>query len=232
MKHSVLNILFIALLVSCGGGSEDSPLPSPLNPESTTLLFPDKDSGCTTGTNVTTAKSTIVFKWNTSPNTDSYEVTLKDMKSGTTTKHASTINQLSLELSRGIPYSWYVTSKSNSVDKTAVSETWKFYNAGDGTINYAPFPAEAVNPINGDIMNAVNGKITLDWNAIDIDNDIASYDVYFGTETTPPSFKVDLTESVLTSVPVTIGSIYYWYIISKDKLGNTSKSEIFTFSVK
>lgn len=231
MRKIILNSLFVVLFASCGGGSSSDPVVS--NPVASTLVFPAQNSECTTGTNTAGATtSTIVFNWNNSANTDSYVVSLKNLTAGTTTTYPATTNQLSIVVSQGTPYSWSVTSKSNSVSATAVSDTWKFYAASSGIINYAPFPAEAVAPVNGAVISATGGIITLDWNATDIDSDIVSYDVYFSTQTIPSSFKTGLTDSILTGVSVNSGSTYYWYIITKDKQGNTSKSETFSFSVK
>lgn len=234
MRKIILNMLFIGLLTNCSsGGSSDPVNPVAPNPVASTLISPAQNSECITGTNTAGATtSTIVFNWNKSANTDSYVVSLKNLTAGTTATYPATTNQVSIVVSRGTPYSWFVTSKSNSVSTTAASDTWKFYAAGDGVINHAPFPADAVAPVNGTVISSTGGVITLDWSATDIDNDIASYNVYFGTQTTPSSFKTGLTDSVLTAVPVTNGSTYYWYVVTTDKQGNTSQSEIFTFSVK
>lgn len=228
MKKLALNILVIILLISCG---EDDQPATPSDPKATSLLFPEKDSGCTQGTNLANSKSTLVFKWNKSAFTDTYELVLKNLKSGKITNHPSTTNQLSLELATGTPYSWYVISKATSVIKTGISETWKFYNAGEGVVYYAPFPAEVVYPINRTTVPSTADKIFLAWNATDVDNDIDSYDLYFGTEITPPSFQTGIKGNVLTAIPVSSGSTYYWYVITNDKQGNNSKSETFTFSI-
>jgi len=76
-----------------------------------------------------------------------------------------------------------VDSKSNSTSNIAKSTASKFFNAGNGTDSYAPFPVEMVTP---EIGSEVEGnKINLEWTGFDIDNDIESYDVYFGESETP-----------------------------------------------
>lgn len=232
MKNLILNIFLISVLISCGGGSDESdPIPTPKNPEAALLAFPVNNSECVEGTNISKTNSTILFKWNNSENTDSYELVLKNLESDVITYHIVTTNQLSIELLRGTPYSWGIISKSTSVKATATSETWKFYNAGDGVVYYAPFPAEAVSPVNGASVTATNNIITLDWSASDVDNDLASYDIYFGTTASPPSFNTGLTNSLLSDVIVTSATTYYWYVIAKDEQGNSSTSKTFEFAV-
>lgn len=231
MKIIIINIAFVFVLISCGGGGDsEEPIPTAQkNPVAALLTFPEKNSECATGTNITVTSSTIVFKWNTSLNTDSYELVLKNLETAKITTHSTNTNQLSIELLRGTPYSWFIKSKSNSSAGTAKSETWKFYNAGEATVSYAPFPAELTSPANNsDITTAI---VTLDWKGSDVDNDIDSYDVYFGTSSTPSLFESGKIDSQLTNVAVSAGSTYYWNIISKDEQGNSSTSEVFKFTV-
>ncbi|MCL6295299.1 hypothetical protein [Jejuia spongiicola] len=232
MKKLIYSLIVLIYISCSGGGSDDSGpgVPVPKNPASAILVYPEQNSECTTGTNVTTTNSTVEFEWNVSANTDTYELSLKNLELGSTTTHNATTNKISIELLKGTPYSWFIVSKSNSVDNTAQSQTWKFYNAGEGTVSYAPFPAEVVAPVNN-VNVATTDKVTLDWNGSDVDNDISVYDIYFGTTTTPPSFKTDHPESSLVDVAVTSGTTYYWYIITKDEEGNNSQSETFKFTI-
>ena len=55
-------------------------------------------------------------------------------------------------LDKGVPYSWRVTSKSTTSTTTTPSDLWKFYLAGDGVVNYAPFPADLTAPASGSTM--------------------------------------------------------------------------------
>jgi hypothetical protein len=130
-------------------------------------------------------------------------------------------------------HNWYVISKS-STSTTSQSSKWKFYNASEGIQSYAPFPAEAVYPNSEQIPLVIPAatKINLEWSGSDIDDDIVSYDVYFGT-TNPPSLLVsNLEDSILNDVPISSGTIYYWKIITKDSLGNSSDSGVFQFKVE
>lgn len=232
MKKYLISLFLATLVFNCSSGGNDNPdsTPTQENPEATILVYPEQNSECTTGTNVTTTNSTVEFNWNKSNYTDSYELNLKNLVSGNITKHTSSINKISIELLRATPYSWYIVSQSNSITNTAQSGTWKFYNAGEGTVSHAPFPADAIAPLNNANIETTD-KITLDWTGSDVDNDISVYDVFFGTTTTPPAFKTDHLESSLTDIAVTSGTTYFWYIITKDEQGNNSQSETFKFTI-
>lgn len=233
MKKIILNSFIILILLSCeGDGDEPTPIPTPDNPMATILVFPEKNSECTEGTNKTTNESTILFKWNKSSNTDSYELVLKNLISGETTNTNLNSNQLSVELLRGTPYSWCVISKSSSVSKTAKSETWKFYNAGVATVSYAPFPAEAISPIKGSTITVSDNKVTLEWNASDVDNDIATFDVFFGVSgEVLNQLSTGQTSTNISNVSVNSKTSYKWYVITTDEQNNSSVSETFTFTL-
>ncbi|GAA3568781.1 hypothetical protein [Snuella lapsa] len=235
MRKSILYIgLFLSVFgISCSGGDSDpEPKAQPKkNPEPTSLVFPEQNSECTEGTNITETHSTILFKWNTSANTGSYELTVKNLISEEVLTYTTSTNEYSVDLLRGVPYSWFITSISKFNDGgTATSATWKFYNAGVGIVNYAPFPATAVAPAdNSSIPSSIT--VTLEWSGSDVDNDIASYDVYFGTTQTPLLLSSGVTVTTLNNVSIVPTTTYYWYVVTKDQQGNSSTSEIFEFNV-
>ncbi len=204
---------------------------SPENPTSVDLIFPFENSECNVGTDSTETQSNVVFEWSESQNTDEYELNLKNLNSGDSSSHITNELNISIRITRATPYAWYVVSKSNSTESTAKSETWKFYNAGEGIISYAPFPAEIVSPTMAETINTTANTITLEWVGSDVDNDITGYDVYFGTTNTPDIIETDLQESILNGVPVSSNTVYYWKIITKDASGNNSDSGTYQFKI-
>ena len=74
-------------------------------------------------------------------------------------------------------------------------------------------------------------SVKLEWNGLDIDNDIISYDVYFDT-TTPTTTLLGNTTDNTMDVTVEAGNIYYWRVVTKDSIGNTSESEVFEFKIE
>ena len=233
LMSKILTLNLVFLVIACGGGGDDiEPDPQPVvnNPTAATLVFPESNSECTEGSNITATESTIEFKWSEAMHADSYSLELKDLSTGSITKQSTSNTKISLRIKRGIPYSWSVISKSNSTSNTAKSTTSKFYNAGAGTESYAPFPAELVTPALG---SEVEGdEVNLDWTGSDIDNDIESYDVYFGESKNPVLYSAEIEESILNNVAITSGKTYYWKVTSKDVTGNISTSEVFKFKVE
>ncbi|NNC35658.1 MAG: hypothetical protein HKO09_12340, partial [Croceitalea sp.] len=101
---------------------------------------------------------------------------------------------------------------------------------GPGIENYAPFPAEAVSPSRGANI-ATTTTVELAWSGSDVDDDIVSYEVFFGTDAATTNSIGVTAEEALPNVEVTSGIIYYWLVITTDSAGNTSTSEVFEFRV-
>jgi len=225
------NYCLIFIIVLLAGCTSDVFTPQPLLPVKAALTFPAKDAICTTGTVLSATQSNITFTWNTAANTTSYDFTLKNLITAAIITQTTTNTQLTVNLLRNTPYSWYVTSKSTKTNETAQSEVWKFYNSGPATVSYPPFPADIISPVMGQNINATNGKINLTWAGNDVDNDITSYEVYFGDTTIPPLLQANLTTPVLNNVNVVPGKTYYWKIVTKDAAGNMSTSSLSQFSI-
>jgi len=225
LKISLACLLALSL-IRCG--KNKSEIPAPL---AAVLLTPTKDEVCLAGKIISDSESTIEFKWAEAANTESYELTLKNLLTNVVSTKLSSTTSLELTLSRNTPYSWFVTSKSSKTAATAVSTTWKFYNSGIGVTSYPPFPAEIISPTLGQKLNATNGKISLQWRGSDTDNDILNYDLYLGTSNKPSIFQSKVTETTLNNVTVTAATTYYWKVITRDVKGNTSDSGVYSFII-
>lgn len=237
----ILYILTIVVIGGCGKGkSKDDPSPggtsggTPVTPSTdpakALLSFPAQNSACTTGTVVSQTQSTITFTWNSATNADNYDITVKNLLSGISVTQSVNTNQYTATLERNTPYAWYILSKSTKNVKTAQSDTWKFYNSGPGIVSHPPFPADAVSPLAGAQVTA--GKVDLKWAATDADNDITTYDLYFGTATNPVILASGLSTPGYTGLNIQTGNVYCWKIITKDGQGNTSESGTFYFTAK
>ncbi|WP_248722059.1 hypothetical protein [Seonamhaeicola sp. ML3] len=230
------SFIFSILLFNCssgGGGNEmPDPDPDPITidpPGAASLVFPEQNSECTTGSNLTSTESTITFNWNDASNATSYQLFVKNLNTLSTLNYTSNISEKQVTILRGTPYSWYVVSK-NSGTTTAQSSTWKFYNAGEATTSYAPFPAELVAPALSETLKNTTSTM-LQWKGSDVDNDIKEYDVFFGMSN-PPTTKVSTTTANSYMVNVNSGNTYFWQIITHDENNNNSESQIFKFSVE
>jgi len=224
-------VLTIGTLTSCPGG-KDNPDDIDMSgaPSAATLVFPDNNLECNEGTVVNDSQSKVTFQWQASANTSSYELSLKNLDTNSSTTTNANTNEASITIERNTPYEWFVISKSDGTQATAKSDTWRFYNAGNGTINYAPFPASVVSPTRGQTVNA-SGAINLEWQGNDVDNDLAEFEVLFGTNNDPTT-SLGTTSQSSMSASISSGQTYYWRVISKDEVGNTSQSEVFDFKVQ
>ncbi|WP_350290154.1 hypothetical protein [uncultured Croceitalea sp.] len=233
----VLLVLLISFLTACsssssGGGTDDTPPPPPpvASPSASTLIFPEDDTECNTGVVVNDTQSNVTFEWNASENTDTYEINLTNLNTSNFSRSTVSTNEITLSIERGTPYEWFIISRASGTNDTATSQTWRFYNEGPGVENYAPFPAEAINPSRGANIDTTT-PITLEWEASDVDDDITSYEVLFGTDVTPSNSLGTTSEKLLADVAVSANTTYYWQVITTDSNENTSNSEIFEFKV-
>lgn len=234
MKKQLLLIALVLIFTRCSKQNNAAPPAAPTVkiPTVAVLTFPTLNEVCTTGTVLSATQSSITFTWNASTNTDSYDLSLKNLLTGVTTTQNTTQTQLAITVARNTPYSWYIVSKSTKTSTTAQSDVFKFYNAGLPTVTYAPFPAGNLLPTFGQSVTATNGTINLSWAGSVVSTDVlANYDVYFGTTNNPPIIKSAVTDSFLNNVAVTSKTTYYWKVITRDASGNTSDSGLYQFSV-
>lgn len=236
IASKVYSVITLFLLMACGGSESNTddtpPAPVVVAPSAATLVFPADNTECNEGVISSTdeTKSAVTFQWNDSENTDTYEVNLRNINTNISTKSNSTTNDATITIDRGTPYEWFVVSKANGTNETASSSKAKFYNQGPGIENYAPFPAEAINPARGSTIASAT-TVNLQWAASDIDDDIVGYSVFFGTEINPTT-ELGTTEESNLDAPITSGATYYWRVVTTDSQNNTSTSEIFEFRVE
>ncbi|HUH46273.1 MAG TPA: hypothetical protein VLZ54_03900, partial [Arenibacter sp.] len=212
---------------ACGG--KDDPKP----PMAAQLLFPLKNSECTTGEEVSGSNTSIVeFKWEVSSHTESYELRATNLITNTTQTIVAKGTSAKLPIEKGMPYFWMVVSRNSKVRETAKSDTWLFYNAGS-TTTYAPFPAEIISPKTGTtVAKDINNEVLLDWEGADVDNDLAGYEVYFSIET-PPTTLIGTLPSGRSELKVSVSSntVYYWRVVTFDREGNSATNAISEFKV-
>ena len=212
-----------------GGGEEVNP------PAKSTLSAPANNKTCETGTSVSSTQSEVDFTWGVTADTDSYDLKITDLNTNVATnKSGLTTTSTKVTLDKGVPYSWDVTSKSTKSSVTTPSDTWKFYLAGTGVVNYAPFPADLKAPTSGSSVTRTDGKVTFTWEGSDPDSgDTLTYDLYVDKtdgKQAPDSAQTGL--SVLTlDVALDAATTYYWRVKSSDGT-NSSYSTVYTFKTK
>jgi hypothetical protein len=236
--QTTLMILGVTLLTACGsdsGGGTPTPTPTPTPiaaPGKASLTLPENNKPCETG-EVSGATASVIFTWSTGEDTESFDLSITNSDTNQVTNRTNlTATTATVPLTRGHRYQWKITSK-NKGTQTTVSDTYKFYLAGDGEENAAPFSAEAIAPQPGSSVTASeNNTVTLEWEAADPDSDTLKYTLLIDTidgrqEATEEN--TGLTDNT-KEVAVEAGVIYYWSVTTSD--GSISvTSDVFSFRV-
>ena len=251
MRNEILkyfSFLFTLTLISCGGGGGDDtggggggggggPVDPPTPPGKATLVAPANNKTCETGTSVSDTQSTVAFSWNASASTNTYDVRITNLDTSTATnKNGVSSTSTTATLDKGVPYSWKVTSKNTSSTTTTGSDTWKFYLAGDGVVNYAPFPAELKTPASGSTVTLSDGKATFTWEGTDPDSgDTLSYTLQADKDKdavkTDPSIVVSNLSAQTADVELEAATTYYWRVKTSDGT-NASYSIVYSFKTQ
>jgi len=213
------------LLTACGKDK-------PAAPAKATLVLPEKDQVCTSGVVQSDFLSKITFKWNASANTTTYDLAIKNLATSATIHYTSASTQLGVVLPRKAAYSWFITSQSNKTSLTGQSDTWNFYSPGKGDVSYAPVAATLTAPKLGDILLSSTTSVNLQWTGYAGSGTITGFDIYFGEATAPPLLSGGVTNSFLNNVTVASGKTYYWRVVTKNSLNNTSSSQVYFFQVQ
>ena len=230
--HSAYSAIVVLLLASCDPDLDIAlDLDSGIQPSAVELIFPEDVSECTTGISLSDTESEVVFEWAPALVGDGYILTLIDLESSDVQTFETGDVTLPVILQKSTPYRWLVTTTLTGSRKFADSEEFVFFNAGPGSESYIPFPARNIAPGNGQVFPSGQARVTLIWEASDLDGDIREYDVFFGAENPPTLLREGVTESELQDVPVSAGT-YFWQIITRDQAGNESNSAVFEFTVQ
>ena len=234
-------LYIVMFMISCGGsdgddnnGGGDPPPPSP--PGNVTLTAPANGKVCETGTSTSATKSNVDFSWQASTNTSMYDLQVTNLNTtAVVNKTGLTTISTTVELDKGQPYIWKVTSKNTSSTQTGASSSWKFYLAGEGIKNYAPFPADLKSPSSGmTISRSSDGKVTFTWEGSDPDqDDELKYTLYVDKTDGKQSPSTELTNisSKTADVYLDGSSTYYWRVKTSDG-SNSSFSIIYSFKTE
>ena len=228
MKKIFLIPVVLILAIACNS-KDDNPRPTP--PKVATLLFPEKDETCTQGVIIDDNRSTITFEWEPNKGANNFTLTIRNLLTNRIETYNSTENFKEVTLARNTPYSWFIIAINTNSGETTTSNLWKFYNAGEGVVSYPPFPAELLTPKSGSTAYSTT-NIQFTWDASDVDNDIVQYELFLDTVNPPTKQLVSqLTSGTFTLSPLD-PNVYYWYINTIDKSGNSTPSTIGEFRIE
>lgn len=226
MKNLIFIVTIFIVLLGC---KKDSPK----SPSAATLLTPAKNSECTPIQSSGDDSSVVRFSWSASDNTESYELRVTNLESGTVQTKTTRNLIETLSLVKGTPFSWQVISHNTKTSKTASSESWFFFNPGSET-SYVPFPAEIKFPSPGTtVFRNINNEVELAWEGADLDDDIERYEIYFSTENPPATLLASLgSTATARNVSVEEGQVYYWKVVTTDAEGHVSDSGVVDFKTR
>lgn len=223
-------LLFGGLLLIIYSCAPEDPIP--VEPGVALLISPVNNETCLDGTSLNDTQSNVSFSWSAASDTRSYEIIISNLLTQSSQTYTSITNQTSVALSKEEPYSWYVKSIGEEGSTPPESEQWKFYLAGDATINYAPFPSELIAPRSGvNITPDIDKLVIFSWNAADVDGDLERFEVYLDqTDASTLNSTLDY-QSNETSIELEVenNATYYWKIIAIDANGNQSSSGVYSF---
>jgi len=223
-------LMILILSISC---SKDPAEVS--NPTSFELIAPANNETCLEGSIINDNQKEIVFQWGGSTNATSYSLDIINLTTNVGQTLQSNGTSLSVKLTSAEPYSWKVIASGEAGAKSASSELWKFFLAGDEVVNYAPFPPELISPRPSATIdvNSLN-EIVLNWTCSDVDNDIVTFKVYL--DTTDGSTLVRELDYVQNNTELGVDVIndgnYFWKVVAIDSNGNSSSSGVYSFKTK
>ncbi len=123
-------------------------------------------------------------------------------------------------------YYWRIVAR-DLPGATTSGSTWTFTTR---PANYPPNVPTSPSPPNNAIDRLTT--LTLTWQSGDLDNHTVTYDVYFGTEISPPLVATNVT---VKSYPVTgLAELttYRWKIVARDQLGAETAGPVWLFTTK
>lgn len=229
MRKNIFWLLFL-LLWACTQ-EETAEESTDIFPGLFNLVYPENGSACLDGVTINKTQSKVTFIWNSSKNANQYEIEIINLNDNYTQTFQSNEKTIMITLKHGEPYAWSVTAKvANGLSIT--SKEWKFYLAGNGIINYAPFPPELITPRPSARVNLnSDGQVILNWTCSDVDDDLESYKVYMDKNdgSTLVRTLTNVESTMELAVDAASGHTYFWKIIATDKEGNSASSGVYSF---
>jgi hypothetical protein len=97
-------------------------------------------------------------------------------------------------------------------------------------INTPPYTPSQPNPNNG--ATNVLLTATLSWTGGDPDGNPVTYDIYFGTTTSPLKVKTNQSASSYTPGTLSYNTVYYWKIVAWDNYSASTQGPLWSFTTK
>ncbi len=250
MKKTLKYFSFLIFLIffNCDDGYDSNQFNTigsgiPLSSFKAKLKIPQNNRTCFTGKSISETTSEVSFEWTDQIETDFaeeryyYILEITDLNTNTTKSITPILrNSTVVVLTKGVPYSWKIITKSLSDQSIVVSsEIFRFYLAGNGIVNYVPFPAELKTPVSGSTVSIdTEDMVTFKWEGSDPDaGDTLVYTLFVDAvdgEQLPPQTQTNLSSNTF-KVKLDSDTIYYWRVETSDGK-DSSYSLISAFKTK
>lgn len=229
MKKYIYPIILSAFMFSCTGPSDEKEIVLSVVenniPTLPSLLAPENNLVC--------INNEVLLKWQASEDADgdeiNYTIEISEDNEFIKINHSlnTTNNAITVSLEKGKAYYWRVKATDKLNETKGYSGSFKFYTEGEAAQNYAPFLPELIAPALNSVVQS--STVLLKWSAVDANNDVLTYDVYFGQEN-PPLQKVGNAQTAPElSVNVISSSTYYWKIVALDGKGGKTIGQVWSF---
>jgi len=125
----------------------------------------------------------------------------------------------------GTTYYWKIVAW-DSFGESAAGPIWSFTTEA----NSPPYTPSNPDPSNG--ATNVELDATLSWTGGDPNGDPVTYDVYFGTSSSPPKVAANQSDTNYNPGALNFGTTYYWKIVAWDNYGFSSAGPIWSFTTE
>ena len=119
-------------------------------------------------------------------------------------------------------YFWKIVAHDDH-SNTTEGLVWSFTTIE----NYPPEPPSSPIPEDGDENQLIN--VDISWTCTDPEGDPLNYDIYFGTEATPPQVTTGQTETTYNPGTLQSNTEYFWKIVAHDDHSNTTEGAVWSF---
>ena len=228
MKKLFLLSIGVVLINSCSSNPDTPEVVEQVNrsPSIPKLSAPETNLFCT--------KNQLDFKWtaSTDPESDpiTYIIQIATDSNFSNIYFTTEISSLSVstDLGKGQNYYWRVRAKDNNENFSSYSEVRNFYTEEEPNSNSLPSVPNLVNPTE-DVVSA--SQVELVWKATDPDDDVLTFDLYFGTAEIPELLEENLNDSSYLIENLSSGKTYYWKVVAKDTNGGKTIGQVWSFKI-
>ncbi len=121
-------------------------------------------------------------------------------------------------------YYWQIVSR----DLSGVEATGPVWTFTTRPVNYPPAVPSNPTPVNGALDVPLDQSLS--WRDSDADGEPLVYDVYFGTQSSPPLIATNVPTNAYQPAPLAFSTHYYWKIVAHDPSSGVTMGPVWAFT--